>query len=77
MTDRCGQCDHHRHVELPDGRMARCPRCHPLRREIQPAQCPQHRGEPIATCRPCAGDALTAPAAEYRPRLRLIQGDAA
>ena len=25
---RCGRCDATRHVELPDGRLARCPRCH-------------------------------------------------
>ena len=30
LPERCGQCDQHRMVELADGRLARCPRCHPL-----------------------------------------------
>lgn len=30
LPERCGQCDQHRMVELADGRMSRCPRCHPL-----------------------------------------------
>lgn len=41
----CGTCDERtRHVELADGRAARCQQCHPLRRE----QLRQHRKCP--TC---------------------------
>jgi hypothetical protein len=29
----CGQCDRTRHVEGPDGRVIRCPNCHPLQGE--------------------------------------------
>lgn len=28
---RCGECSETRHIELADGRQARCPRCHPQR----------------------------------------------
>lgn len=27
---KCAGCDDSRHVELPDGRLTRCPYCHPL-----------------------------------------------
>lgn len=73
--DRCGRCDHHRHVELPDGRIARCPRCHPLARQIQPARCPDHPTEPIAACSPCAADQIAAPDRPTpRPALTVIDG---
>ena len=26
---KCERCDETRHIELPDGRVARCPFCHP------------------------------------------------
>jgi hypothetical protein len=39
---RCGQCNTHRQIEVTDneGRvgMARCPRCHPLRRQSAPSE---------------------------------------
>lgn len=35
-SSSCGQCNTNRQVELPDGRMARCPRCHPLNRKEDP-----------------------------------------
>jgi hypothetical protein len=31
LNPPCGNCDPNRQVRLPDGRMARCPGCHPLR----------------------------------------------
>lgn len=30
IRQRCGLCDHQRQREAPDGRMFRCPSCHPL-----------------------------------------------
>ncbi|OQO89906.1 hypothetical protein B1813_18875 [Saccharomonospora piscinae] len=30
----CGQCNETRHVELPDGSVARCPTCHPKGRRV-------------------------------------------
>jgi hypothetical protein len=39
----CGLCDPvSRHIELDDGRIARCPRCHPLQTELLPQtwRCP-------------------------------------
>ena len=29
-SPKCETCDDSRHVELPDGRVSRCPYCHPL-----------------------------------------------
>jgi hypothetical protein len=37
----CGQCDRTRHVEHADGRLARCPTCHPLQGETMPQGCPR------------------------------------
>ena len=30
VSPKCAACDDSRHVELPDGRVARCTSCHPL-----------------------------------------------
>ena len=46
----CGQCDRTRHVEGDDGRLTRCPVCHPLTGDPMP----QHRtrpGEPAPSAR--------------------------
>jgi hypothetical protein len=32
----CGQCDRTRHVEGTDGRITRCPNCHPLQGDPMP-----------------------------------------
>jgi hypothetical protein len=42
MPPRCGGCDPTRHVTGPDGRVRRCPVCHPLRdqRLAQHRDCP-------------------------------------
>ena len=37
----CGQCDRTRHIEGDDGRLARCPTCHPLQAETMPQARPR------------------------------------
>jgi hypothetical protein len=46
----CGQCDPTRHVEGADGRLTRCPNCHPLQGQPMP-QARARRGEPPPSTR--------------------------
>jgi len=46
----CGQCDRTRHVEGADGRLERCPNCHPLTGEPMP-QTRRRPGEPAPSAR--------------------------
>ena len=46
----CGQCDRTRHVEGADGRLERCPNCHPLTGEPMP-QTRRRPGEPAPPAR--------------------------
>jgi len=47
---RCGLCDRTRHVEGADGRLARCPNCHPLQADPMPQARPRP-GEPPPSVR--------------------------
>jgi hypothetical protein len=46
----CGQCDPSRHAEGADGRLIRCPNCHPLQGELMPQARPRP-GEPAPSVR--------------------------
>ena len=46
----CGQCDRTRHVEGADGRLIRCPNCHPLQGDVMPQARPRP-GEPAPSAR--------------------------
>jgi hypothetical protein len=46
----CGQCDPSRHAEGADGRLIRCPTCHPLQGDPMPQARPRP-GEPAAEAR--------------------------
>lgn len=61
----CGQCNTNRQIDLPDGRVARCPRCHPLRDTTRRITCRIHPDETAETCRACL-----APAAPRAARVK-------
>lgn len=75
----CGQCDRTRHVEGADGRLIRCPRCHPLQGDPMPQGRPRP-GEPpppVRSGRYAEAAAEARSMLENRPRPDKRAGQAA
>jgi hypothetical protein len=75
----CGQCDRTRHVEGDDGRLTRCPTCHPLQGDPMPQALPRP-GEPPPSARTTRWAEAAAEARrmlEDRPRPGKPAGQAA